>query len=100
LGCGVSKFLEVAPSYQQRDVILLLAAPRPSQDRWVLEAVRVPKPARGIIVVGKEQGCMAALRSILEEKLIHGTEGARRVMQRHGVLTAQVGLQIRHQQTA
>ena len=65
-----------------------------------MPAIYITQAAAGIVISPEEESCVTALISIFVEQVIHGTQEPPRVLECRRVLTAQIGLKIRHHESA
>src|SRR5713101_721258 len=64
-----------------------------------MAAIRVTQVANGVVVFGEEECGEGAVRRVVAEELVHGTQEALRLIQSDGALAAEIGLQIGHQES-
>src|SRR6266851_1473930 len=64
-----------------------------------MAAIGVTQVANGVVVFGEEECGEGAVRRVVAEELVHGTQKALRLIQSDGALAAQIGLQIGHQES-
>src|SRR5467141_72620 len=64
-----------------------------------MAAIGVTQVARGVVIFGEEEGGKGAIGSVVAKELVHGTQEALRLIESHGALAAQIGLQIGHQES-
>src|SRR5580698_8553469 len=70
-----------------------------TEQKWgKVSAVRVAQLAAGVVIVRKKQSRIAGCVGALVKQVVYGSEHPRQIVNRHRVLTAQVGLEIGHQQ--
>src|SRR5579863_1133964 len=63
-----------------------------------MSTIRIADLAAGVIVIGKEESGVTGLVGTLVEQAVDRVEQLWQVVNRHRILTAQVGLEIGHQQ--
>src|SRR5712664_602714 len=64
-----------------------------------MATIGVAQAARGVVILGEEEGGEGAVRRVLAKELVHGTQEALRLVQSDGALAAQIGLKIGHQES-
>jgi hypothetical protein len=83
-GCGGVEALDLAAAAEE--------------DGTEVAAVGVAESAGGVVVVGEEDGGVGAVGGVLEEETVDGLEEELRLVAGEGVLAAEVGLEIGHQE--
>src|SRR6266576_7086324 len=63
-----------------------------------MPTAHVAQALRPIVVLGKEQSRVGAVDGVFAEQVVDALQQALQVIHRQSALTAQIGLQVRHQQ--